>query len=510
MSTLKSRTSLHLLLLLLLVALGSAARFKDLGSRSLWADELFTLRMALYHPVIPFDGEPWYRSTSIYELRDGDSFWTAKAAEQHPPLQDMLEKASVNLLGLSEFSARLPGALASCLLLVWFAWFAARSKDQEQRITLTWALLLLACSPALLAYAKDARPYSLGVSLVGMGALLWLRRWQNGWRNVRPPGWTEILLFLLACYTHYNAAAVVAVLLAADFVVAVKGRNSTTLARLAVLAAGFSLWLSLTAHTILATAKGSVSWGQYSGLQHVFLTFFGAVTIIHVPWFWMFFAAGWLVVGWHLFRLPDQPLPGWMRRLFFLWTLILLYLVLAGFIVAKAGMGHVRFYIFVVPLFSIAAAILLTQLRRRWAMVGAAVLIAAFAWPTMYSKELVVLEDFRSMTRAAVAGADDQTLFLYPWVPNRDHYRIYLERHLGRDARHRMVGVSSKEDIPKVCAQLSSAKHVGVMGHDSGKGVINDVYAACGEKWPGRVKHQFHNTFAEDWRASPGAASGQN
>ena len=132
MSTLKSRTSLHLLLLLLLVALGSAARFKDLGSRSLWADELFTLRMALYHPVIPFDREPWYRSTSIYELRDGDSFWTAKAAEQHPPLQDMLEKASVNLLGLSEFSARLPGALASCLLLVWFAWFAARSKDQEQ------------------------------------------------------------------------------------------------------------------------------------------------------------------------------------------------------------------------------------------------------------------------------------------------------------------------------------------------------------------------------------------
>jgi uncharacterized membrane protein len=507
MATVLSRSSLHVLLLVVLVIVGSAARFHDLGRKSLWADELFTLRMALYHPLVPSPGEPWHRATSIYELRDGDTFWTAKAAEQHPPLQDLAEKASVNLLGLSEFSARVPGALASCLLLAWFAWFAARAADPWQRAALTWALLLLAFSPALIAYAKDARPYSLGASLVGMGSLLWLLRWRDGWRRVPAPGWGEILLLLLACFTHYNAAALVAVLLALDFFLAIRNRDARTLVKLVVLAVAFSLWLSLTVHTILATTSGSVAWAHYSALQNVFLTFYGAVTIAHAPWFALFLIALWAVVARHFVRFPQLPLPTWVARLFFLGTLILVYLALAGYVVAKAGMGHVRFYIFAMPLLAVAGAIMLAQLQRHWATTAAAVLILATAWPTTYSKELAVLEDFRAMTEAGIRGADEQTLFLYPWGPNRDHYRIYLERMLKQDVRARMVGVSTKEDVARVCAQLASAKHVAVMGHDVGKAIINDVYGACGEKWPVREKLQFHNTFAEHWRPEAGPAT---
>jgi hypothetical protein len=507
MSIATRRWPIHVVLLLLIVAIGCAARFHHLGRKSLWADELFTLRMALYHPLVPAPGEPWFRATSIYELRDGDTFWTAKAAEQHPPLQDLLEKASVHWLGLSEFSARLPGALASCLLLLWFAWFAGRAEEPRQRAVLTWALLLLALSPALLAYAKDARPYSLGASLVGMGALLWLLRWKDGWQRVAPPGWGELLLLLLACYTHYNAAALVALLLAADFVVAVRRRDAATLGRLAALAAAFSLWLLLTAHTILATTKGSVAWAQYSALQNVFLTFFGAVTITHAPWFWALVATAWVVVARHLLRTPPQPRPAWLTPFFFLCSLILVYLALAGFIVAKAGMGHVRFYIFAVPLFAIAGALMLSQLRQPWAIAAAAGVIVAMAWPKTHSRELAVLEDFRSMTQAAVRGADDRTVFLYPWGPNRDHYRIYLEQMLQRDIRGRMVGVSGKEEIAKVCEQLAPAQHVAVLGHDVGKAIVGDVYAECGSRWPVREQHQFHNTFAEHWRAPGGAAA---
>lgn len=505
-------------LLLLLVAFGSALRFYDLGGRSLWADELFTLRMVLYHPLVPAEGQPWYRSTSIYDIRDGDTLWTAKAAEQHPPLQDLVEKVSVSLLGLSEFSARLPGALASCALLAWFAWFAARSPDPKLRATLVWALLLLALSPALVAYAKDARPYSLGTSLVGMGALLWLLRWRDGWRRVRSPGWAEVVLLLLACYTHYNAAALVALLLGADLVVAFKTRNLVTLGRLGCLVAAFSAWLVLTAHTILATARGSVAWGQYTALESAFSTFAGAVTIAHAPWVALFIAAIWVVVAWHLCRPATLPFPPWLTRLFFLCSLILVYFVLAGLIVATAGMAHVRFYIFVAPLLAVAGAMLLAELRRPWAIALTVLLIAATAIPGKPSKQLAARddlrlrtsEDFRSMSEFALRGFDDETVFLFPWRPNRDHYRIYLEKELGQDIRARMVGVSTREDIPSVCQRLSASSHVAVVGHLSGQAIVDDVYSACAARWPVREQRKFEKTFAEHWRIGPGAPAGGN
>lgn len=503
------RPSFRLLLLLFLVVLGSAIRLHHLSSMSLWADELFTLSMALYHPLVPADGKPWFRSTSVYEIQDGDTFWTAKAAEQHPPLHDLLEKISINLLGVSEFSARLPGALASCLLLAWFAWFAARSEDRQMRATLAWALLLLACSPALVAFAKVARPYSLGATLVGMGAVLWLLRWWHGWRQVRSPGWGEILLLLLACYTHYIAAALAALLLGADFVLAWKTRNFTTFRRIAFLVAACSVWLVLAAHTVVATAEGRVAWDHYTIVQNAFSTFTGVAVVAHLPWLWMFLAAAWFAFARHLLQSPQRPLPPWLTRLFFLCSLILLYAGLAGFIVAKAGMAHFRFYIFAVPLFAIAVATLLAQLRGGWAIAVAALLISATALPAQNAKRLIAVEDWRSMTEAAVRGADEHTVFLFPFGPNRDHYRIYLEKHLEQDSRPRMVGVSNKEDIAAVCERLSSARHVAVMGHASSKQIIDDVYAACGGAWPARERHEFTNTFAEHWRVVSGGSTNQ-
>ncbi|MDB5850812.1 MAG: rane protein-like protein, partial [Rhodoferax sp.] len=129
--------------LVLLVVLGCFMRFHNIEKKSLWADELFTLSMAQYHPLVPEAGQPWYRATSVMDIRDGDTFLSAKAGEQSPPLQDLLEKASVHLLGSSDFAARLPGALAACALLAWFGWFAARATDPWERSVLTWSLLLL-------------------------------------------------------------------------------------------------------------------------------------------------------------------------------------------------------------------------------------------------------------------------------------------------------------------------------------------------------------------------------
>jgi hypothetical protein len=488
------------LLLFLLFLIGSALRFQNIDKRSFWADELFTLRMAIYHPLVPDTGQPWYRQTSINEIRDGDTFLTAKTAEQHPPLQDFLEKISVNVLGLSEFSARLPGAIAACLLLAWFAWFAARSNEAWERRALTWALLLLTLSPALLAYGKDARAYSLGASLIGMGGLLWLLRWQHGWRQVRPPGWGEIALFLLACYSHYNAAAMVAVLLLPDFLLACKTRNRTTFMRLAFLTLALSVWLALSAHTILATSKGSVAWGNFTALQNMFSTVNGTITIFHAPWFWLFLVAWLAAVAGHFASQPHVAAPQWAIQVFFLQVLLALYIALAGWIVAKAGMDHPRFYIFAVPFFAVMVGLLLAQINRGHWVAISALILALVALPAKHRDGPQTVEDFRGMTKAALQDAGQDTVFLFPWAPNRDLYRIYLDHISGQDNRDRMVGISARHDIAPLCEKLKDIKHLAILAHDSGKNIISEFYSVCGHRWPSRQQIQFHNTFAEHWK----------
>src|SRR5665647_725508 len=237
-------------LLGLLVALGAGLRFQHLDEKSLWADELFSLAIAQYHPLLPEAGQPWYRQSDLFHMRDGDTFWTAKAADQSPPLNELLEKATVHWLGATELAARLPAALAASALLIWFAGFAWRHPDPYVRRVLRWSLLVLAFYPALIEYAKDGRPYSVGVSAMGMAGLLWMLRWRDGWRAWQPPGWTEVGLFALACYSHYNAAMLVMLLLSGDVVMAIKVKSRQAFARLLVLSLIFSIWLALSAHTI--------------------------------------------------------------------------------------------------------------------------------------------------------------------------------------------------------------------------------------------------------------------
>lgn len=486
------------LLFSLLVA-GLGLRVHNLDQKGMWSDELFTLAIAQYYPFSPMKGQPLYRRTDLHHIGDGDTFLTAKAAEQSPPLNDLLEKASVNWLGATELASRLPAALAACALLLWFAGFAWRHPDPYARRVLTWSLLLLTAYPALITYARDGRAYSVGVSTVGMAGLLWMLRWRNGWRTWEPPGWTEIGLFTLACYSHYNAAMLVVLLLLPDAVMATKLRSLKGWARLLVLGAVFSVWLALNAHTILFTANGGVAWEQKSALDRAWLTLQHATTVMFPYWLALApaVAFGLLIVR-MLKRQPLWPMTGAVRLLA-LAGLTLLYVAFSGLIVAKAGMTHIRFYIFILPFVAVMMGLVFAELRQGWWIAGTALLVATAATPAIRSIPSIPYEDFRSMTMYGVKTSNSDTVFLYPWVQNRDIYRVYLERYLGVDARARMVGISTPQATTEVCGQLTGHTNVVVLGHDSGKSLINAVYGACGVQWPQRHLEPFPGVFAEHW-----------
>lgn len=488
--------------LLFLVLLGLGLRVHDLDRKGLGADELFTLAIALYHPFAPAEGQPLYRQIDVMHIGDGDTFLTAKAAEQSPPLHDLMEKASVSVLGPTEVTARLPAVLASGALLLWFAWFAWRHPDPYVRRVLTWGLLLLTLYPALIIYAQDARAYSVGVSTVGMAGLLWMLRWRDGWRSWEPPGWTEIGLFILACYSHYNAAMLVSLLLLCDAVAATKFRSGKGWGRLLALGLVFSVWLALNAHTIVFTAEGKLAWEQLGAADPVMLTLKQAPQVMFP--YWLALAStvlvGLLVVrsrrGAQLWQAKDG-----VGRLFALAGLTLLYVACAGFLAAKAGMGNPRYYIFILPFVAVMMGMVFAEIRQRWLMASAALMVVALAAPAVRAIPSMLHEEFRDMTLYGVKASDGDTLFLYPWVPNRNTYRVYLERYLGVDARPRMVGVSGPQEAPEVCQRLAGRSNVTVLAHDSNKSLIDAVYATCGMRWPQRQHKQFTNVYTEHWNA---------
>lgn len=492
-----------LIALALLLALGFVLRFHSLGAKSFWADELFTMAIAMHHPIVPEHGQPWFKRINVLQISDGDTFFTAKAGEQSPPLHDLVEKASINLFGATEFAARLPGAIASCILLVWFAWFAVTNLDARVRRTLFWALLLLTLSPALLVYSKDARAYSLGTSLLGMAGLLWVLRWRAGWRHWSAPGWGEIALFTLASYTHYNAAALVAVMLALDACMAIRNRSAVAWTRLLVVGITFGVWLYFNAHTVLFTASGGVAWGQHSIREYVVQAVNDATVALHQPWLAFIGLLCWVLLALRFLRRPDTAVSGESRALFFLASMIALYIALAGTIAAKAGMANPRYYLFVVPLAMIAFSLVLVKLAPGWQSVAAVLVIVASAFPGTRNPALDFHEAFREMSEFAVENTDEDVVFLFPWAPNRDMYRYYLDRLRGQDSRAIMLAVSSEEEVPKVCAQLMNVRHVVVVAHGSGRERIDQVYAACGEHWPSRERREFPSTFSEHWRADP-------
>ncbi len=496
-------------LLLMIVVAGASLRLHDLQARSMWADELFTLAVAQYHPLVPAQGQPWFRYTSVIEIADGDTFLTVKAGEQSPPLYDLLVKLSVQLLGPTELGSRLPAAIAGCLLLLWWAWHAWRARDPWMRAVLTWGLLLLALNPAMVAFAREGRAYSLGAAMVGMALVPWLQRWHAGARRWSPPGWAEIVLMALACYSHYNALVMVGLLLAPDAVMAWRTRSRDAWVRLGTLAAVATLWIAVNAATIKFTAKGGVSWGAWSAADHVAAAARAFGVLMYLPWLCCGVAlllALPLLRGWPGLRSAVASETAQRLRL---WSALCLMVVVQASIVAwvtfKAGMSHPRYYIFVLPVVMVMLAMVLARLRARWLVVGLALLLVGLAVPPRGpAKGLLAFDDFRAMARTAVAGADADTLFVFPWAPNRNMYRLYLERFLGGDPRTRMVATSSPDDAARVCERLGQHPHVVAIGHDSGHQRIDEVYAACGARWPVRERQQFHNVFTEHWRvASP-------
>jgi len=130
-------SSLLLISLLLITSLGAALRIYKIGSDSIWLDEAYSIQIS-HKPL----------STIVEE--------TSK--DVHPPLYYFALHYWIKLFGDSEFSSRLLSALFGTLAILLIYFVGSLLFDKSTGLL---ASLLLALSPFNIAFAQEARMYTL-------------------------------------------------------------------------------------------------------------------------------------------------------------------------------------------------------------------------------------------------------------------------------------------------------------------------------------------------------------
>ncbi len=177
MTTYRKRTTGELALLVLILVLGWALRTHDLETRSLWADEGWTLLLS--------------------EGPGLDDVARTMAADQHPPLFFMAFRVWRGAAGETAFAARYFSVLISMLGVA-----AAYQLGRELFGPLAGVLaaLLLALADNHIDLAQEARHYSLLATLGVVSSLYYARWWRQPTRANRAG---YVLASIALLYTHY-------------------------------------------------------------------------------------------------------------------------------------------------------------------------------------------------------------------------------------------------------------------------------------------------------------------
>jgi uncharacterized membrane protein len=176
------RPSRPLLLLLAIVAAGTALRFATLDVQSFWIDEGYTVRLL---------------RTDLSGLLHG-----IPRTEETPPLYYALAWLWTRVFGTGEVGVRSLSALFGAATTP-VAFLLGRRLVSERAGLV--AAALAAFSPLLVWYSQEARAYALLVLLCGLSMLLLVRAADGGGRALA--GWAAASAAALA--THYFAVFVV-------------------------------------------------------------------------------------------------------------------------------------------------------------------------------------------------------------------------------------------------------------------------------------------------------------
>ncbi len=173
----RTRPYTRLVLLLVILGLGWALRIIDVDSRSLWADEGWTMVLSAGPGL--------------------DDVTRTLAADQHPPLFFMLFRLWRNVAGDSELATRYFSVLIAMLAIAGTYQLGRTLYGTRAGL---FAALVLAIADLHIDLAQEVRHYSLLATLIVFSSLFYARWWHQPSRANRIG---YVLSSILLLYTHY-------------------------------------------------------------------------------------------------------------------------------------------------------------------------------------------------------------------------------------------------------------------------------------------------------------------
>ena len=389
--------------LCVIVLLAAALRMYALDYQSLWSDEIFSLITT--DPTLP--------------LRE---FWDRVLADTHPPIYYLLLRLWSSAFGQSELAARAPSAVFGILTLCAAAILPGSSLSCSARLALP---LLIAASPGVAWYDREARSYALLLLLstvITLACLRFVRSMPDEDGKARCAIVMLAAAAILASFTHYFGFLLAAAAFSTCYLLTERRRKAMVgLAGCSVLAL-FVPWVAYHSQFVDSRLAGwigsfpmtaSIDWFNYISFGGVAsLALFVGTAIVLL-------AAG----GWR--HLAEWNSPTWVCALLSLFTL-----AAAAAISLHTAVLTSRNMIVILPALYVIAAELVSCLVRRWgAAVGAMYLAAQAGIMSLpiadyYTKEMK--EQWRDSAALVLhtPGCESGTIHVYGDAAN---YRFFTK-----------------------------------------------------------------------------------
>ncbi len=473
-----------MLALILMLVFGVITRFYQLDKESMWSDELFSASIASYFPLIPSKGTDWFRIIDWAHISEADTFWSAKAAELSPPLFELIAKISINLFGSSTLSMRIPSAVASITLLFWIALQVWEQRAKEVVYILVWVLLFTLLSAPYIHYSHEARPYSIGILFSTILSIKLFHRCSYEVDKMEMPKWGEIIIFVLACYTHYYLLILCAILLFGYGCMALLQKEWSAFFRLSIVPLVCLPWILLNAHTLLPGSQGVFAYmhskssfeaigmaseiiGQITGYWTVVI----ALTLVSYLTFKLIFCK-------KIKKSKNEFIPLSIMILVFI-----LYLIIISQLEKNSGLFHSRHFIFILPVVYIIIGIILSNFSRQPLLSAAiGVMIFGLQIPAILEVYKIKNQGYRDAAEWLAPKLSDGSIVITTWNPNRFYYRYYLDQS-GKNFQQRSISSDTSAEAENICRDLKDNREFGVIAHGTHHAMIGALSKACGDNF---------------------------
>ena len=492
----------YILLAWIVIFSGSILRFTNLDETGLWSDELFTVSAALNVGA----GGAWldFFPKVIQELNFNDSFITWKAADNTPPLFELMLIIWAKCFGYSDFSLRsLPAFLGSISPFVFF--YGLRKNIGDCPALLGAAML--AFSPSAIVYSQEVRSYTLSLFLCTIATVRIVNHVLQSSFSKKSRGWSlsvwpDVGVFVLMAYSHYTGLFMAALLAGIYvFFVAIPQRRYFDILKFLTVPLLIAPWLWLSRKAFIFSSSGGYAWREYypseiislmiPGTLNFFLVDSGAILLF--IWLIIFIAS---LTGYEknknwIFTFTDMKSQISDRKI-----MLAIFFIIAIFFLFFYGtynsftskMWHPRYFLVAFPVLFCSFALLFSasRLGKSFSIVFGTIIIALSLIGVFnyFNKDISTKEEYREASAYIAKNIKEDSVILLGWAANEAYYRHYLDKDLSKFGnKYAIEAVSTLDNVRQACiVYYKKDRHFYIFQHQDQSPYFEELGKCAGIK----------------------------